>query len=417
MRLFDWTIRNIQLDALLDRPELPDAPPGMDPALWPLVRAEAGPGYRTWPWQTLLFGRGDAWQRARVFAGLARQQEIDVVMLAVAPAEPGGRAKPWLTAALIGGQLYLFDTQLGLPIPGPEGDSVATLRQVQQDPSLLRRLDLGQAMQYPMEAEDLSRLMVLLDGPPEALSYRMRCIESQPTSNPLLVLSIQTDRLMSQLADCGLQQVRLWEVPLETWVYRTALRRRAEEDGQLMSQLLFEEWIFDSDTPLVRARHLHLRGKFEQEDDREGAKTLYLKARVPNSMIAKIATSPEVRQELGIVRARQNDQQWQVYLQSSEQILIRTKQNASLWLGLIHYATGRYEDARDWFQVRSLEAYETGPWTPSARYNLARTHEQLGNLAAARDLYLLDDSPQKHGNLLRARALRQRLEDEGDTPN
>ncbi|MCL4205405.1 MAG: tetratricopeptide repeat protein [Pirellulaceae bacterium] len=410
MRLFDWTVRNIQLDPLLEFPAAQNAPPGIDLALWPLYQAEPGPGYRTWPWQTLMFGRGDAWQRARVFAGLARQQEIDVVVLAVEADSPEKRPRPWVAAALIDDDLYLFDPQLGLPIPGPDSGSVATLRQVRKDPSLLRRLDLGKAMMYPMQAEDLSRLMALLDAPPESLSYRMRRIETQPTSSPPLALSVEPAQLIPRLAASDLPQVRLWQAPLETWIYRTALKRRAEEDAALMQYLLFEEWIFDSDTPLVRARQLHLRGKFEQQDDRDGAKALYLKARVPNAMIAKIGTSPEVRSELGIVRGRQNDQQWEMYLQSSGMILVRTKQNASLWLGLIHAATGRYEDARDWFQVRCLEAYENGPWTNSARYNLARTHEQMGNLEAARQLYLLDNSPQQHGNLLRARTLRQRIE-------
>ena len=56
--LFDWTVRNIQLEA-----------------------GENAPPHR--PWQTLLFGRGTAEQRAWVFALLGRQQGLDVVMLAV----------------------------------------------------------------------------------------------------------------------------------------------------------------------------------------------------------------------------------------------------------------------------------------------------------------------------------------------
>jgi tetratricopeptide (TPR) repeat protein len=410
MRLFDWTVQNIQLDALPDFPVSEETPPGFDPVFWPLYRAQAGPGYRTWPWQTLLFGRGDAWQRARVFAGLARQQEIDVVMLAIQDEGHAGRPRPWLTAALIDDRLYLFDPQLGLPIAGLETGSVATLQQVRQDPSLLRRLDLGKDLVYPVRADDLTRLVVLLDAPPESFSYRMHRIESQPTSSPPLALTIEPQRLISRLADCGLQQVQIWHTPLETWIFRNALKRYGEEDAELIQYLLFEEWIFDNEMPLVRARQLHLRGRFEQEEERNGAKAEYLRARVPNTKIARITTSPEVRKELGIVRGRQNDLQWEVYLQSSESILVRAKQNASLWLGLIHYATGRHEDARDWFQIRCLDAYEDGPWTGSARYNLARSYERMNDLEAARQLYLLDDSPQKHGNLIRARMLRQRLE-------
>ena len=90
--------------------------------------------------------------------------------------------------------------------------------------------------------------------------------------------------------------------------------------------------------------------------------------------------------------------------------MIRTKQNATYWLALIHYDTGEYENARDWFDIRCLQAFEDGPWTAGARYNLARVYEQSGDLEAARKMYLLDDSPQKHGNLLRARKLRKQIE-------
>jgi hypothetical protein len=57
--LFDWTVRNIQLD--LDRPERT-----------PQV-----------PWETLLLGRGSALERAWVFVLLLRQQGIDAAMLAL----------------------------------------------------------------------------------------------------------------------------------------------------------------------------------------------------------------------------------------------------------------------------------------------------------------------------------------------
>ena len=49
-----------------------------------------------------------------------------------------------------------------------------------------------------------------------------------------------------------------------------------------------------------------------------------------------------------------------------------------------------------------------GPWTFGARYNLARTYETLGDITRARELLNEDDdSPQKHGNWLRAKLLRK----------
>jgi hypothetical protein len=100
--LFDWTVQNIQL-----------------------VEDDAGMAHR--PWQTLLYGRGTAEQRAWVFALLCRQLGLDVVMLATAPlpsaSESGtaeGSPRFWLPALVDQGQLYLFDTRLGLPVLGPK---------------------------------------------------------------------------------------------------------------------------------------------------------------------------------------------------------------------------------------------------------------------------------------------------------
>jgi hypothetical protein len=90
--------------------------------------------------------------------------------------------------------------------------------------------------------------------------------------------------------------------------------------------------------------------------------------------------------------------------------LVRFKQNASFWLGLVQYETANYESAVYWLKDRTLEASDGGPWTSGARYNLARTYDRQGSFEQARQLLLLDDSPQKHGNLLRARYLRQRIE-------
>ena len=53
----------------------------------------------------------------------------------------------------------------------------------------------------------------------------------------------------------------------------------------------------------------------------------------------------------------------------------------------------------------ALDADLEIPWKPSARYNLARSYEQLGEFDKAIEVYRDDDSPQRAGNLLRARWL------------
>ncbi len=118
--LFDWIVRNVQLDA--HSAKLP---------------------YR--PWEVLVNGHGTAEQRAWVFALMARQLGLDVVVLEVPDRDSptADKSRFWLPALLSNGKLYLFDTRLGLPIPGKDGKGVATLADVRADPALLARTRFG----------------------------------------------------------------------------------------------------------------------------------------------------------------------------------------------------------------------------------------------------------------------------------
>ena len=418
-RLFDWTVRNIQLDELLPYPPA-SAGPAADggsnaPSVTsPLMEAKPGPGYTAFTWQTLMFGRGDAWQRARVFIQLARQQHIDVVMLALDDARQLPRPRPWLPAVLIDDQLYLFDAELGMPIPGPGGIGVATLEQVREDKDLLSALDAGSSHPYAPAKANLDEVVALIDASPGFLSQRMKLVDSQATTGQQLVLAVDPSGLAERVRQCdGISDVQLWRVPYETWVYRMARGPREQEDPELIRRLMLDEWIFAGLTPMVQGRQLHFRGRFENKGQKKGAKAYYLESRVPDAEIERIETSPDLQQRMGIERDRLNEQQWQAKLLAQKSMVIRIKRNVSYWLALIHYETGNYEAAMNWLEVRNLEAAADGPWTGGARYNLSRVYELMGDLEQARNVLLLDDSPQKHGHLLRARFLRRKLEAQG----
>jgi TolA-binding protein len=83
------------------------------------------------------------------------------------------------------------------------------------------------------------------------------------------------------------------------------------------------------------------------------------------------------------------------------------RQHAAYWLGLTHYERRNYPAAIDWFKIRTLEANPDGPWNSGARYNLARCYEAQGDLSAARQIYYADESPQRHGNQIRADLLEE----------
>jgi hypothetical protein len=90
------------------------------------------------------------------------------------------------------------------------------------------------------------------------------------------------------------------------------------------------------------------------------------------------------------------------------------RKNATYWLGLLKMDQGLTgHDRRDleiaatsWFP-QVIDAKPPSEWLDGTRYNLARTYEALGQTDQAIELYEQGDSLQRHGNLLRARRLRE----------
>jgi len=81
------------------------------------------------------------------------------------------------------------------------------------------------------------------------------------------------------------------------------------------------------------------------------------------------------------------------------------KFDATYWLGLTYYDAGKPGAAIEWLK-RTVEDVPTSTWVAGGRYNLARCYEQLGQLDVARQWLESDkDSPQRYGNLLRAKRL------------
>ncbi|MHB8862989.1 MAG: tetratricopeptide repeat protein [Pirellulaceae bacterium] len=410
--LFDWTVRNIQLEELRPYPKPtaagPLAPGETDAARadWPPpMRGIPGPGYDKFPWHVLLYGRGDAYQRARIFLLLARQMRIDVVMLGLD--RKTGRAEEWLPAVLLDQQLYLFDPQLGLPIPGPDGQGIATLAQVIADPQLLKSLDVGDKYRYRVEPADLDKVVALLDASPEYLSQRMKLIEQHLDAADQMILSISPADLKQKLDGCpGVTDVRMWAVPLETDMYQRMRAMMMAGNPEMQWQEFVDHGVFQGLSMVVRGRRQHLLGNFEKQGDKLGATAFYLAARMSNAQIAEMETNRELQKSLGLEKTvGMLEREWQQRLHQVQRLQVESKTHASYWLGLTHMEAQDFEVAANWFKVRTLDTHPDGPWTAGARYNLARCYESLGRLDDARQLYLIDESPQRHGCLLRARQL------------
>jgi hypothetical protein len=398
--LFDWTVRNIQLDA--------DSPDRV----------------ARFPWETLLFGHGTATERAWVFILLARQLGIDAAMLdVVEEAEGGGRkaegggrktgeaeqpaakdgtrsvppsalrpppsARPWCVAVLIEGNAYLFDPALGLPIPAPNGVTrdetgqlaiqPATLAQVAADEKLLRRLDVDAAHVYGISASDLKHVTVMLEASPTYLSKRMKLLESHLGGKQKMTLSTSPAaqaRRWKGVKDVA--DVRLWLHPFETLdrcshLDQNDLRQRLEALLPLYAK---------PTAPLCRGRILYLKGKFVGD----GGATEQLQAARPAENELTASSAPPAEKYMSR----------------------RGKQDAGYWLGLIAYQRGKYRVAAFDFVNLTLRATPPGPWISGARYNLARTLEAAGETDRAVIQYQSNaESPGYLGDLLRAKWLRE----------
>ena len=428
-RLFDWVVRNIQLDPTLPYPKDEVIAPGVQTGaaagprsrLLPPARGENGPGYTLQPWEALLRGHGDSLVRARLFILLARQQHIDAVMIGLYNRANPSLPRPWLPAVVLGDDLYLFDTELGLPLPNAQGEGVVTLAQVLDEPELLTSLDVGDNLKYRTRPDELENLTALIDAAPECLSLRMRLLEARLAGGQQTALTVQASDLAESVRGCrGIGEVRLWTLPYETYMYHVWLEGALRTNEQLRAAYARETVVFANLNPLVQGRYQHFRGAFEvgapaageenldtdPELEKPGAKSRYMEMRIPDSMVAEIPASPELQERYGLQPQRGEDAgSWQARVMSAVMMFSIAKAHASYWMGLAQYESGNYGAAVDWLKGRTIEATPDGPWTNGARYNLARCYEKLGKYAEARQLYLADDSPQRHGNLLRARRI------------
>jgi tetratricopeptide (TPR) repeat protein len=372
--LFDWIVRNIQLDA-----------------------DDKQPPFR--PWESLVFGHGTAEQRAWTVALMARQLGLEVVILEVpAGAESsGGKTKFWLPALFTDGKLYLFDTRLGLPILAKDGKSVATLADVQADPALLRQLDLEDAA-YPVTAEDLQHVTASAIADPFSLSRRAAAIESKLSGDDRLALATSPTALAEKLkAIPGVTTVKIWDFPFR--VIRDQLHIPIAARRELAAE--FEPFAWRPQ--LWKARVLHFQGHKQGDPDAPAADIEEVINDHGDAIV--LYTSPAVRPAERVLNTMGTGPKRVIYS--------RAKDAASYWVGLLLFDDGKLASAADWFSDPKLVSSPDGTWAAGTRYNLGRTYEAQGKTDEAIKLYEADDSPQRTGNRLRALRLKNAASQSG----
>lgn len=370
--LFDWVVFHIQLDPLDNSPQLSNGEL--------LVRT---------PWQTLLLGHGSATARAWVYLLLCRQEGLDAAMLAVNVAAEGQepRWEPWAVGVAIEGNIYVFEPSLGFPIPAEDGLKMvpgrgleiepATLQELADNESLLRRLDADPRNPYRVKSSMLRSVQVLLEGSAAYLSQRMEMVARMLAGGESLSLTAHPSDEAARFRELfGVEDVSLWTLP-----YRASLQRQAfaaeVNRYQAMDMLPFMVQT-ESMMPLWRGRVLHLKGDLLGE---ESATACYQAARPSQRLLDSSGMNS-----------------------AQEMMYIQAKLNASYWLGLISVWLGNRKSAEDLLINRTALSIPGQPWEPGVAYALGRLNEKLGDYPRAITAYRADvHLPSRFGNLVRAR--------------
>jgi hypothetical protein len=173
------------------------------------LRAERDDGLLP-PGAVLQRGEGSAHERALLFLAFLHQLDLDGCMIAC-PTDDGS-PRYWIPGALVGEgaktEIYLFDTRLGVPLPGPDG--VATLRQLQQQPELLAPLRLGKKHDYDVTAAQVKAAQVHLVAPLSAVAPRLAYLEDVLEKRDRLRLAVDPANLLKRLAMASGGEVGVW---------------------------------------------------------------------------------------------------------------------------------------------------------------------------------------------------------------
>ena len=444
MKAFDWVCRNVNLesDDPLDESEIEDFI--LNPDKEGAAAGVPGLGYQRYPWQTMLYGRGDYVERAKLMMLLLRQLQIDSTLLAT-----GEDAKPWAVAVAIGDNYYLFDTKLALPIPGKELGSIATLAMVKENPELLTGLDLStdeslaDDTKYWVRPDDLKSLTALLYASPDSASRRMKAlqgdldiearklkpkagkeIESEseaPQSAPAasqIMVAYSLDEVKDRLPKIDGVEFKPWDIAFKTHQYRstirTAIERGSSEDEAKLGWFYRTEAYVNGFRPYRTARGRFFKGKFQFVEDKRSLNALqgWKNLMFTDDQIGNLSTDDKMQRLHGIRKENQNSQAFASTLASVQSQMRLIRVDAKLFMAQSLFDNNNEGGIRGWLEDMKANSSDdpvddNGRWNDALNYLLARSFESQKLYDEAIEAYQQEDLNQSHGNLLRARILKQ----------
>jgi tetratricopeptide (TPR) repeat protein len=190
--------------------------------------------------------------------------------------------------------------------------------------------------------------------------------------------------------------VQLWELPFQTLRDQLTLENTSRNPARSREVFAFEP--FAVRPVLWKARTRHFQGRREIVDD-ENAK----------GSDETIGDHREAAQLYTDKSVRPTDRAIAQTPSGERRVNSSAKLDATYWVGLLLFDDGKFDVAAPWLERPELQAAESR-WKSGASYNLARTYEAQGKIDQAVALLEAGTSPQRHGNLLRARRLKSQPE-------
>ncbi|MEZ6092937.1 MAG: hypothetical protein R3C03_01680 [Pirellulaceae bacterium] len=414
IKIFDWITRNIQLEQTVEfsEDEIREAclkDPNIEK---PWFCGITGPGYHRSVYQLLMYGRGDYIERARLFIHMLERINISAGMLAV-------NDQPWCVGVRIGEEFYLFDTRLGLPIPGSRAGSVATLSLARSNPEVLANLDLSleestaDDAKYPVKSEQLENLKILALASPEGLSHRMKFLEERLVGDLRRKLTQDLEQLLRDLGGTAGVEPIAWDIEFRHHAFRDVVRWALAEskfDDALRDRL---DWHYQTESyvegfKLFReARTQFIRGVFETErnsDQFNAVENLFL-LMYDDEEIDGLALDRPLLYRLGILqKSGQNSIQFEQEVRGVQASMRLVRRDAGISLAQCQFDNGNDGTAANWLE-RIAENVDAERWLSATRYLLGRAFESRREYDRAIDEFGRSTLAQKNGNLLRRRFL------------
>ena len=441
-KIFDWICRNINLesDAPIDESEIEDL--ALNPDKEGAAAGVPGLGYQRYPWQTMLYGRGDYVERAKLMMLMLRHLEIDSVMLAA-----GETAKPWAVAVNIGDDYYLFDTKLGLPIPGKKLGSIATLVMVRKTPKLLTNLDLttdeslADNTKYWVRPDDLKSLTGLLYASPDSASKRMKTLQgdldvelrklifqasksdsetesSLKSSNNRMLISYGLDQTKERLPKVDGVTFKPWDIAFKTHQYRgairTAVERGSSEDNEKLGWYYRTEAYVNGFRPYRTARGRFFKAKFQVVEDKRSLNALqgWKNQMFSDDDIGDLSSDADMQRLHGIRQENQDSQTFANLLASVQSQMRLIRIDAKLFMAQCLFDNANEGGIRGWLEDLKANSSDdavddNGRWNDAVNYLLSRSFESQKLYDEAIEAYQQEGLNQSHGNILRSRLLKQ----------